>query len=228
MGPSQITRLNRQRLYRRHRHAARTIDRVKCRRICKRRWPICKLPAGYYWDWGINQKRQAEEFGGMGLAVLLAIALDLYAARLPVRIVHPPADRALFSVPLAVTGVILALFLTGRSLGLTAFIGILMLVGIVVKNGILLVDYTNTLRHAGIERDEALLTAAPTRLRPILMTASAAMLGMFPIALGIGQRLGDPGADGHRGHRRVDDLDGVDAVRGADRLHDVGRHYEST
>jgi HAE1 family hydrophobic/amphiphilic exporter-1 len=99
--------------------------------------------------------------------------------------VHPLT--ILFSVPLAASGVILALCLTGRSFGLTAFIGVLMLVGIVVKNGILLVDYTNTLRGRGMMRDEALLTAGPTRLRPILMTASAAILGMLPLALALGK-----------------------------------------
>ena len=62
-----------------------------------------------------------------------------------------------------------------------------MLVGIVVKNGILLVDYTNTLRSRGVMRDEAILTAGPTRLRPILMTASAACLGMLPLALALGK-----------------------------------------
>jgi len=62
-----------------------------------------------------------------------------------------------------------------------------MLVGIVVKNGILLVDYTNTLRGRGMLRDEALLTAGPTRLRPILMTASAAILGMLPLAMALGK-----------------------------------------
>jgi len=61
-----------------------------------------------------------------------------------------------------------------------------MLVGIVVKNAILLVDYTNTLRSSGLDRKEALLTAGPVRLRPILMTTIATVLGMIPIALGIG------------------------------------------
>jgi len=93
----------------------------------------------------------------------------------------------LTSVPLCIIGVILALFLTGRAFGLTAFIGLLMLVGIVVKNGILLVDYTNRLRATGLERDEAILTAGPTRLRPILMTTCAAILGMFPLALALGR-----------------------------------------
>jgi len=144
------------------------------------------LPSGYYWDWGTNQKRQADEFGGMWLAVFLAIALIymLLASQFE-SFIHPLT--ILLSVPLAGTGVILGLFLTGRSFGLTAFIGVLMLVGIVVKNGILLVDYTNLLRHKGMSRDEALITAGPTRLRPILMTASAAILGMLPIAIGLGK-----------------------------------------
>ena len=62
-----------------------------------------------------------------------------------------------------------------------------MLVGIVVKNGILLVDYTNQLRERGTPRNEAILTASPTRLRPILMTTSAAVLGMLPLALALGK-----------------------------------------
>src|SRR5438477_10214544 len=93
----------------------------------------------------------------------------------------------LCSVPLCAIGLVLALFLTGRSFGLTAFIGLLMLIGIVVKNGILLVDYTNVLRGRGMARDEAVLTAGPTRLRPILMTSSAAVLGMLPLALTLGK-----------------------------------------
>jgi hydrophobic/amphiphilic exporter-1 (mainly G- bacteria), HAE1 family len=100
-------------------------------------------------------------------------------------LVHP--FTILISVPLSASGVILALFLTGRAFGMTAFIGLLMLVGIVVKNAILLVDYTNVLRHDGMERDAAILRAGPTRLRPILMTTGATLLGMFPLALGIGK-----------------------------------------
>lgn len=122
----------------------------------------------------------------MGLAVVLAICLIymLLASQFE-SFVHPLV--VLTSVPLSITGVMLALFLTGRSFGLTAFIGLLMLVGIVVKNGILLVDYTNVLRRRGLPREEAVLTAGPTRLRPILMTASAAILGMLPLALALGR-----------------------------------------
>src|SRR5207237_83759 len=143
-------------------------------------------PTGLYGDWGANQKRQAEEFSGMWLAVVLAVCLIymLLASQFE-SFVHPLT--ILTSVPLSAVGVILALFLTGRAFGLTAFIGLLMLVGIVVKNGILLVDYTNVLRGRGYPRDDAVLTAGPTRLRPILMTTCAAVLGMLPLAIGLGR-----------------------------------------
>jgi HAE1 family hydrophobic/amphiphilic exporter-1 len=184
-GPSQVTRLNRRRYIAvTGTPQGRSSGDIQAD-IAKAMNGV-QLPSGYYWDWGMNQKRMSEEFGGMGLAVFLAIALIymLLASQFE-SFVHPLT--ILLSVPLAITGVILGLFLTGRAFGLTAFIGVLMLVGICVKNGILLVDYTNQLRSRGMERDEALLTAGPTRLRPILMTASAAALGMLPIALGLGK-----------------------------------------
>ncbi len=184
-GPSDITRLDRQRYIAVSGNPqGRSIGEVQA--DVQKVLTDMKLPTGYYWDWGVDQQRRDEEFGGMWLAVFLAIAIIymLLASQFE-SLIHPLT--ILLSVPLAATGVILALFLTGRSFGLTAFIGVLMLVGIVVKNGILLVDYTNVLRGRGMERDEALLTAGPTRLRPILMTASAATLGMLPIALGLGK-----------------------------------------
>lgn len=185
MGPSEITRQDRRRyisvtgMPQRRSTGEIQADIVKA-------LDGLEMPSGFYWDWGTNQKRRAEEFGGMALAVILAIGLIymLLASQFE-SFVHPLT--ILFSVPMAATGVILALFLTGRTFGLTAFIGVLMLVGIVVKNGILLVDYTNVLRGRGMSREDAILTAGPTRLRPILMTASAAVLGMLPLALGIGE-----------------------------------------
>jgi hydrophobic/amphiphilic exporter-1 (mainly G- bacteria), HAE1 family len=80
---------------------------------------------------------------------------------------------------------VLALIITGRSFGLTAFIGLLMLVGIVVKNAILVVEFTNQLRHRGLPARDAVLHAAPLRLRPIIMTTLATTGGMLPIAAGI-------------------------------------------
>ncbi len=185
MGPSEITRLNRQRYIAvsgqpQGRSEGQIQDDIA------KDLKGMKFPPGYYWSWGTNQLRRAQEFSGMGLAVFLAIGLIymLLASQFE-SFVHPLT--ILLSVPLSAIGVILALFLTGRTFGLTAFIGILMLVGIVVKNGILLIDYTNLLRTRGFERDEAVLTAGPTRLRPILMTASAAILGMMPLVIGLGK-----------------------------------------
>ncbi|HEY3268185.1 MAG TPA: efflux RND transporter permease subunit [Armatimonadota bacterium] len=185
IGPSQITRQDRQRYIAvtgqpQGRSAGDIQNDIKTALVG------LKMPDGYFWDWGTNQKRQQEEFSGLWLAILLAVGLIymLLASQFE-SFVHPLT--VLLSVPLCAVGVILALFLSGRAFGLTAFIGLLMLVGIVVKNGILLVDYTNVLRGRGMSRDEAVLAAGPTRLRPILMTACAAILGMLPLALGLGE-----------------------------------------
>lgn len=93
----------------------------------------------------------------------------------------------LFSVPLMVIGVALALFITNTLLSITAIIGILVLVGIVVNNGIVLVDYMNQQKEQGKSSAEAILIACQDRLRPILMTALTTMLGLIPLALGIGE-----------------------------------------
>ena len=143
------------------------------------------FPVGSYWTFSPDQLQAQKDYAGLGLSVFLAVALIYMLLATQFESFISPLI-VLCSVPLCAIGLVLALFLTGRSFGLTAFIGLLMLIGIVVKNGILLVDYTNRLRLAGMPRDEAVLTASPTRLRPILMTTLAAMLGMLPLALGIG------------------------------------------
>lgn len=184
-GPSEITRQDRQRLVAVSGvPQGRSPDKIQA--DIEKAMKEIQMPEGCYWDWGTNQKRAAEENAGMMVSVILAIALIymLLASQFE-SFIHPLT--ILLSVPLAGSGIVLGLFLTGRSFGLTALIGVLMLVGIVVKNGILLVDYTNTLRRKGMLRDEALLTAGRTRIRPILMTASAAVLGMLPLALGLGK-----------------------------------------
>lgn len=185
LGPSEITRLDRQRYI-----AVLGVplgrSEGEIQGDIHKALSDMKFPTGYYWDWGSNQKRRSEEYAGMGLAVILAICLIymLLASQFE-SFIHPLT--VLVSVPLSAIGVVLALFLSGRAFGLTAFIGLLMLVGIVVKNGILLVDYTNALRGRGYARDLAVLTAGPTRLRPILMTTCAAVLGMLPLAIGMGR-----------------------------------------
>ncbi|MBZ5200403.1 efflux RND transporter permease subunit [Planomicrobium chinense] len=93
----------------------------------------------------------------------------------------------MFTVPLMVIGVALALFLTQTPISITAVIGILVLVGIVVNNGIVLVDYINQRKEAGMDSYEAIVTSVHDRLRPILMTALTTILGLLPLALGIGE-----------------------------------------
>ncbi len=127
MGPSEIKRQDRQRMIAvtgtpTGRSESAIQDDIKAKLA------DMQMPTGFYWDWGTNQKRRAEEFSGLGLAVVLAIGLIymLLASQFE-SLIHPLT--ILLSVPLAANGVILALFLTGRSFGLTAFIGVLMLVG---------------------------------------------------------------------------------------------------
>ncbi len=183
-GPAEIQRQNRQRYID---VGGRVVDRPQSEVMADITKAMDKVqfPEGSYWTFSAQILQSGKDFSGLGLSVFLAIALIymLLATQFE-SFVYPLI--VLCSVPLSAIGLVLALFLTGRAFGLTAFIGLLMLIGIVVKNGILLVDYTNHLRERGMSRDDAVLTAAPTRLRPILMTTLAAILGMMPLALGIG------------------------------------------
>jgi HAE1 family hydrophobic/amphiphilic exporter-1 len=93
----------------------------------------------------------------------------------------------MFSMPTMFIGAAFGLFVTGTPISMVSLIGVIMLAGIVVNNGIILVDYINIVRRRGVERDEAILIASPSRVRPILMTALTTVLGMVPLALGIGE-----------------------------------------
>jgi HAE1 family hydrophobic/amphiphilic exporter-1 len=93
----------------------------------------------------------------------------------------------MFSVPFALVGVLLGLRLTGNALGIMGIVGIIILLGIVVKNGIVLIDYTNLCLERGMDAVSASVTAARSRLRPILMTTLTTVLGMLPMAVGRGE-----------------------------------------
>lgn len=137
-------------------------------------------------EWGGENKVQNEEAGYMGPALLLAIVLVyMLMAALFDSLLYPLV--IMLSLPQAMVGALLGLILAGHALSIVSMIGIIMLVGLVTKNAILLVDYTNTLRARGMERTEAILAASPTRLRPILMTTFAMIFGMLPTALGLGR-----------------------------------------
>ena len=98
--------------------------------------------------------------------------------------VHP--FTIMIAVPLGITGALVTLFITNNTINIMSLIGMIMLLGIVVKNSILLIDYTNVLRATGLNKRDALLQASPVRLRPILMTAVATVAGVLPVALGYG------------------------------------------
>jgi len=93
----------------------------------------------------------------------------------------------LLTIPLALTGAIFALWLTGSSLSVVVFIGLIMLAGIVVNNAIVLVTRINQLREAGLERTQAIIDAGQARLRPIVMTTLTTTLGLIPLAIGLGE-----------------------------------------
>jgi HAE1 family hydrophobic/amphiphilic exporter-1 len=133
--------------------------------------------------WGGMADMMKESFASLFSALILAIAIIyLVLAAQFESWVHPLT--IMISLPLSVVGAIGALMLTGQSLGIMAMIGVILLMGLVTKNAILLVDYTNTLRERGMERIPALIQAGATRLRPILMTTAAMIFGMIPVAIG--------------------------------------------
>lgn len=127
----------------------------------------------------------AESFADLAVALLAAILFVYMVMAIQYEsLLHP--FTILLSIPLMLFGITWSLYLTGRSLNVAGFIGVIMLAGIVVNNAIVLVDYIETLRTRGMERREAVMKAGPTRLRPVLMTSLTTILGMFPLALGIG------------------------------------------
>lgn len=145
-----------------------------------------RVPVGYKVKLGGEAEDQADSFAqifqALGLSVLLMYMLmvALFESLLFPFII-------MLSLPLAVVGAFGLLALTGNTLSMMSLIGMILLTGLVGKNAILLVDYTNTLRRAGIPRNEALLRAGPVRLRPIIMTTTALVLAMTPIALKLGE-----------------------------------------
>ena len=144
-----------------------------------------KKPVGVNYIWGGDQENQSEGFGTLGIALLAAIILVyLVMVGLYDSFVHPFV--VLFAIPLSFIGALLALALTNNTLNIFTILGIIMLIGLVCKNAIMLVDYTNQRRAAGESIRTALIQANHARLRPILMTTIAMVFGMFPIALASG------------------------------------------
>jgi len=150
-----------------------------------------ELPAGYRLAWGGSVKMMNEMVADMLFAFFLAILLTYMLLAAILESFMQPL-YILFTLPLAMIGVFVSLYYTGISFGITSLMAFIMLIGIVVNNAILMLDYTNQLvREKGMNVHDALVEACPTKLKPILMSTLALILGMLPMALGIG----DAGAE---------------------------------
>jgi HAE1 family hydrophobic/amphiphilic exporter-1 len=144
-----------------------------------------KLAPGVTISYGGTQQVQNESFNSLLFSMLLSVVFVYMVLASQFGSFTQPLVLML-ALPLSFIGAFLALLIVHFQFDLLAMIGLILLMGLVTKNSILLVDFTNRLRAQGMGRDEALLTAGPIRLRPILMTTMALILGMLPVALGLG------------------------------------------
>jgi outer membrane protein TolC len=145
-----------------------------------------QMPAGFEWGFAGDVELMQESAAAMGLALILAIAFIYIVLASQFESFTEPF-LIMLSLPLAIVGALLGILLTGNNLGMPAMIGMVMLMGLVTKNAILLIDLTNEFVRQGMPVEQAILQAGPIRLRPILMTTMAMILGMLPSAMGRGE-----------------------------------------
>ncbi len=143
------------------------------------------LPEGYRWDLGGHYLRQQEAFYSLFVVMVVAVLLVYIMLAFQFRSTVLPL-LIFMTQPLSLVSGLFALWVTGTPLNVSSYMGAILLIGLDMKNGILLVEYIQQLRAEGMELREALLLAGRTRFRPILMTSLAAILGLLPLALGIG------------------------------------------
>lgn len=185
VGPLSITRTNRQ-------PTAQVTGLITGRDLgsvtseANRRIQEMNLPPGYNVTLAGASQMMTESLQKLLVALLLAIVLIyMIMASQFESLLHPFV--ILFSMPLALIGVLVGLLISGYALGATAMVGLVVLAGIVVNNAIVLVDFINQSRQSGLSLDEAIIEAGRTRLRPIAMTALTTILGLVPLALGYGE-----------------------------------------
>ena len=167
-----------------------------------------KLPPSIRVEYGGTYKEQQKSFHDLVVVLLLALVLIFLVLLFEFRSFSAPV-AILSSAVLSTSGVFLALLITQTTFNVSSFMGLIMVVGIVAKNGILLLDANQKFRAVGFSAEEAMVQAGRRRLRPIVMTAMAAVAGMLPLSLALGRGFADAAAAGHRGHRRHPDFDGV-------------------
>jgi HAE1 family hydrophobic/amphiphilic exporter-1 len=184
-GPAEIRRGNQERLALVQANVAYG-DLGNAAREAEKLLADMKMPYGL----SMNITGQSEEMAASFKSLLFALGLAIFLVYLVMAsqfesLLHPFV--ILFSIPLAAVGVALALWITGTNLSVIVFIGLIMLAGIVVNNAIVLVDLINQLRQRGMERISAIKEAAKLRLRPIMMTTLTTVLGLAPMAMGLGE-----------------------------------------
>ncbi len=184
-GPSQITRENQSRQVQVNSKFIGTDLGKIANRIEQEIKKEIVFPNNYRFSMGGQVKSMQDSNSALLIAFLLAIFFVYMVITVQYEnLIHPLAIMG--TLPLTLFGVTWSLFLTGHTLNVTSFIGVIMLAGIVVNNAIVLVDYIETLRSRGLSRREAILKAGPTRLRPVLMTTLTTILGLIPLAIGKG------------------------------------------
>jgi HAE1 family hydrophobic/amphiphilic exporter-1 len=184
-GPTQIQRKNMERVTRVN--AEIEIPLSEAVKAVQARLNQIRVPPDFSVGFGSELEEQARSFAQLRTVLILAILLVYAVMASQYESLRDPFI-IMFSVPVAAIGVVGSLLLTNTSFSMQAYIGIIMLAGIVVSNAILLVDYINTLRRRdGMPLREAVELGGRTRLRPILMTSIATMLGLVPMAIGLGE-----------------------------------------
>jgi multidrug efflux pump subunit AcrB len=143
------------------------------------------LPPGYSWEMGGHYVQQQAAFRSFAVIMVVAVLLVYIMLVFQFRSVMLPL-LIFLTQPLSLVSGLFALWITGTPLNVSSYMGAILLIGLDMKNGILLVEYIQQLREEGMELRTALLLAGRTRFRPILMTSLAAILGLAPLALGIG------------------------------------------
>lgn len=145
-----------------------------------------EMPSGYSYTLGGETEQIEETFTDLAMVMLVAIVLVYMIIAAQFESLIQPLS-IMFSVPLALSGGFIGLFIMGLPLNVIGIIGLIILVGIVVNNAIVLVDYINNRRNRGEDRNAAIMKAGPIRIRPIMMTALTTVLGLVPMAMGIGE-----------------------------------------
>jgi HAE1 family hydrophobic/amphiphilic exporter-1 len=181
LGPSEVWRKNKTRMI----QVSANIGRIplsKAAEATKKALADMRLPESYYWRLGGNYptmiatQKQVWPILALTIVLIYLVLASLFESY------HQPLI-IMIAVPLALIGVVISLYATGKSVGMGVFVGMIMLGGIVVNNSILLIDHANNLRKKNINHVKAIILASRDRLRPILMTTATTLLGLLPMAI---------------------------------------------